>query len=100
MLNLTISLIVELVSILKLLDGNYSVENFSTEDICIYSEKSSVISQGFLEALKLHEIDGGVLLELTDEHLHELAPLLGDRIKIKKLIHSALSTISQVSFYL
>ena len=66
-----------------------SVEDFSTEDVCTYiQEQVPDISQSFLEALKEHRIDGGVLLELTDEYLRELAPLL------------ALSTNSPVSFFL
>ena len=74
------------------------VEDFSTEDVC--QEQVPDISQSFLEALKEHRIDGRVLLELTDEYLRELAPLLGDRIKIKRVIRFALSTKSPVSFFL
>ena len=77
------------------------VEDFSTEDVCTYiQEQVPDFSQSFLEALKEHIIDGGVLLELTDEYLRELAPLLGDRIKIKRVIRFALSTNSAVSFFL
>ena len=77
------------------------VEDFSTEDVCTYiQEQVPDISQSFLEALKEHRIDGGVLLELTDEYLRELALLLGDRINIKRVIRFALSTNSPVSFFL
>ena len=77
------------------------VEDFSTEDVRTYiQEQVPDISQSFLEALKEHRIDGRVLLELTDEYLRELASLLGDRIKIKRVIRFALSMNSPVIFFL
>ena len=67
------------------------VEDFSTEDVCTYiQEQVPDISQSFLEALKEH----------TDEYLRELASLLGDRIKSKRVIRFALSTKFPVSFFL
>ena len=33
-----------------------------------------------------YKIDGEAFLELTEEYLREVAPILGDRIKLKKII--------------
>ena len=39
----------------------------------------------------MHKIDGLTFIQLNEEYLRELAPLLGDRIKIKKLVSVALN---------
>ena len=39
-----------------------------------------------------HKIDGEVLLQLNDEHLKEIAPLLGDRLKVESYKQPRVST--------
>ena len=42
-------------------------------------------------------IDGEAFQELTEEYLHEVAPCLGDRIKLKKVIFGVQLNSSAVS---
>ena len=44
------------------------------------------IENDVLEKIVEHKIDGETFLVLNDEYLREVAPLLGDRLKIKKVI--------------
>ena len=46
----------------------------------------SSIEDTVLEAIVKHKIDGATFLQLTDEYLREIFPLLGDRLKVKKLV--------------
>lgn len=66
--------------------------NFTTEDVRQYvREEVSTVSQSVLEAITTQKIDGEVFLEMDDECLHEIAPLGGDRLKLKKAIRQSLS---------
>ncbi len=49
------------------------------------------VSESTLKKIVAHKIDGEVFLEIDDEYLREIAPLVGDRLKIKKAIHKARS---------
>ena len=49
-------------------------------------EEIPQIEKDVLENIVLHKIDGETFLVLNDEYLREIAPLLGDRLKLKKLI--------------
>ena len=42
----------------------------------------------------VYKIDGEVFLEIDDDYLREIAPLVGDRVKLKKVIKTAQSTVS------
>lgn len=62
-------------------------EEFSPEDVRDYiQEEIPQIEKDVLEKIVLHKIDGETFLVLNDEYLWEIAPLLGDRLKMKKLI--------------
>lgn len=41
--------------------------------------------------MKEHKIDGEVFVALNDEYLREIARLLGDRLKIKRALATALA---------
>ena len=70
---------------------------FTLRDVKEYIEKEvSALSQSVLEAIVEQKIDGEVFLELDDEFLREIAPLCGDRIKIKKAIRKAKSCSTKV----
>ena len=74
--------------------------SLSTEEVCAYlKEQISFISEGILERFVEHKIDGEVFLQLNDEYLREIAPLVGDRLKLKKIINKALAE-SLVSHFL
>lgn len=49
---------------------------------------------------KICKICGAVFLELTDEYLRELIPLLGDRIQVKRAIMKAMDSTEQVCLHL
>ena len=49
------------------------------------------MSDSVLETIIAQKIDWEVLVEIDDEYLREIAPLVGDRLKIKKAIHKAQS---------
>ena len=75
---------------------------FRPKRFCAYlKEQSPLISEGILERFVEHKIDGEVFLELNDEYLREIAPLLGDRLKLKKIINKALaeSLVSHFLYY-
>lgn len=55
------------------------------------------MSQEVLCKLKEHKNDGEVFLQITDEYLREIAPLLGDCLKIRRVINDALVNSSDVS---
>ena len=79
-----------------------NIESLSPEEVCAYlKEQSPLISEGILERFVEHKIDGEVFLELNDEYLREIAPLLGDRLKLKKIINKALaeSLVSHFLYY-
>ena len=44
------------------------------------------LSEDVLTSIVSHKIDGEVFLALNEEYLREIAPFLGDRIKLKKVI--------------
>ena len=53
------------------------------------------ISVEVLESIISYKIDGEVFMEIEDEaYLTEIAPIVGDRIKLKKAIRSARSMVS------
>ena len=76
--------------------------SLSPEEVCAYlKEQIPFISEGILERFVDHKIDGEVFLQLNDENLREIAPLLGDRLKLKKIINKALaeSFVSHFMYY-
>lgn len=63
------------------------LEGFSPGEICAYvKDQIPSISNEILDRIKEHEIDGSVFLELNDEYLREIAPRLGDHLKLKRII--------------
>lgn len=77
------------------------MESFTPEDVRKYiKENVPTVSESILETIVTQKIDGEVLMEIDDEYLREIAPLVGDRLKIKKAIHKAQSFTPTVSFQL
>ena len=72
-----------------------ALEGLSPEEICAYvKEQIPSISSEILERFKEHRIDGSVFLELNDEYLREIAPKVGDRLRLKRIITKALNSSS------
>ena len=59
--------------------------------------KERSVSDDVLEKILEHKIDGEVFLSLNDEHLREIAPLLGDRLKMKRVISETIAKFTNVS---
>ena len=73
--------------------------DYTPEDVCLYiKEKVSTIFDGVLKNIVAEKIDGEVLLEMDDDSLREVAPLVGDRLKIKKAISKAYLSAPIVSY--
>lgn len=78
--------------------GFESFEMFSPSQVCDYlKQEIPTLSQEVLRKLEEHKVDGEVFLGLNDEYLREVAPLLGDRLKIKRVIRFTLEKSSSVS---
>ena len=74
-------------------------ERFSPEEVRKYVlEKIPQIDANVLDKIVEHKIDGETFLVLNEEYLREVAPLLGDRLKIKKLIVQLQAEESVVSY--
>lgn len=75
-------------------------ELFSPSEVCDFlKEKVPGVSESVLERVIDHKIDGEVYVQLNDEYVKELAPLLGDRLKIQNALTSLLVGRSKVSFF-
>lgn len=76
----------------------HNFETFSPSQVCAYLQTEIPnLSQDVLRKMQEHKIDGDVFLELNDEHLREVAPLLGDRVKIKRVLNATLAKVCTVS---
>lgn len=60
----------------------------SVNELCDFlkQELSVEVSESFF----MHKIDGETFLQLNDEYLKELVPLLGNRLKVKRILTDAL----------
>ena len=73
-------------------------ELFPPTRVCDFlREQVPGISEDVLEKVINHRIDGEVFLELDDAYLKEIAPLLGDRLKIRRALTNVLAGRSTVS---
>ena len=73
---------------------------YSPEEIQVFLESQvPYLSKDVLGKIVEHKIDGKVFLTLSDDHFREIAPLLGDRLKMKCLQSSLLNDASTVSVY-
>lgn len=73
----------------------------SPEDVCLFlQDEIPTLSSDILQKIVDHKIDGEVFLSLNDEYLREIAPLLGDRLKIRRVVAATLAKVSTVSLLL
>ena len=74
-----------------------SFEKLSPEDVVSYlTEEVPDIDKTVLESFLKHKISGDVFLELTEEYLRELVPLLGERLRVKRAVVKAQTTTPSV----
>lgn len=64
---------------------------------CLLQELVPDVDSEVFENIKRHKITGDIFLQLDEEYLREIAPLLGDRIRLKKIISSSLEPVSLAS---
>lgn len=75
-------------------------DQFSPAEVCTYVRKiAPTLEKSVFEKLVEHKIDGETFLVLNDEYLREISPLLGDRLKIKRIITSLLSSCEGTQNY-
>ena len=67
------------------------MEGKSVEQLCDYLREEDV-DEAILINIKKHKIDGSLFVQLSDEYLREIAPLLGDRLQLKNIITRVLDT--------
>jgi hypothetical protein len=73
-------------------------ESFTPSEVCEYLRRSdSTLDVAVYDKIAEHKIDGEIFMSLTEEYLREVAPLLGDRVRIKRILNSLLVTCSSVS---
>ena len=62
------------------------IESFNCEELCLWLQKELIddVGEEFLQSLRAQRIKGRAFLELTDEELKEIAPLLGERKAVKR----------------
>ena len=73
-------------------------EFYSPQQVCEFLQNEiPTISGDILEKIIAHKIDGEVFLEIDDEYLREIAPLVGDRVKMKRAIRTAVNLTTRVS---
>ena len=77
------------------------LSSFTSQEVCTFLKTEiPMLSEGVLTIIVNHKIDGEAFLALNEEYLREIAPFLGDRIKLKKRISAqgfsaaAFSTVS------
>ena len=57
------------------------------DDICVFlREELPSLDEDIIETFRQNKIDRIAFIELNDEYLRELCPILGDRMKIKKIV--------------
>ena len=67
----------------------------SVEDPCSYLlTQIPDLDNTVLDNFRKHRIDGQVFLQLNDEYLREVTPLLGDRIKLKTVLAAVVEPAS------
>ena len=73
-------------------------EFYSPQQVCEFLKNEiPTISGDILDKIIAHKIDGEVFLEIDDEYLREIAPLVGDRVKMKRAIRTAVNLTTRVS---
>lgn len=74
--------------------------SFTPEEVCVFlKEQVPGISENVLQIVAYQNVDGEVFLELGNDkdYLQDIAPLLGDKMKVKKAIRIAQAAVSLVS---
>ena len=71
------------------------IENKTVDDLCDFLSQEQEIDTSVVENIRKHKIDGSIFIQLDEEYLREVAPLLGDRIRLKRIVASAVEPFSE-----
>ena len=72
-----------------------SIQLKDVEDLCQFLElELPSLDKDVIESMRRHKIDGVTFLQLNEEYLRELAPLLSDRMKLKRIVTAGFEAIS------
>ena len=64
------------------------IEELSSDELCgLLGGRLPGLSGEVFDNIIKHKIDGELFQFLDDEYLREIAPLLGDRLKIRRMIN-------------
>ena len=78
--------------------GSVSFDKCSPQEVCSFLlQEVPGLDEEVLETFQRHKISGAVFLDVTDEYLRELVPLLGDRIRVKKAVVKALNSAESLA---
>lgn len=70
-------------------------EDLSPEKLCVFIKNEiPKLSEEILTKILEHKIDGETFLCMNEEHLREIAPLLGDRLKLRRVLTVTLADVS------
>ena len=80
------------------MSASKSIEEFSSDEVCgLLSDRLPQLDREVFDNIIKHKIDGELFLFLNDGSLREIAPILGDRLKIRRLINQLLANLDQPS---
>lgn len=72
--------------------GAAAFDSLSPEDVVVFlKDNMPTLSETILKTIVEQKIDGEAFMALDDSSVREIAPLLGDRLKIKRALDMALS---------
>ena len=66
------------------------LKDLSSDELSLFLS-SKGIPQKVLDNFQSHSIDGETFISMSDEQLKEVAEKISDRVKLKKIIDSAIS---------
>ena len=64
-----------------------AVHTFSGEDLCEHLERENV-DPSIIETVKKNKLSGASFLQLTDDHLKEMFPVIGERMLVSQLLQA------------
>lgn len=63
------------------------VHSFSGDELCEYLESQNV-DPDIIETVKKNKISGASFLQLTEDHLKEMFPVIGERMCVSQLLQT------------
>ena len=70
----------------------------TSDEICVFMrEELPSLDEDVIETFRQNKINGIAFIELNDKYIRELCPVLGDNMKIKKIVQTCVEPISSPS---